>query len=223
MEEERQEEIQQKEKKNSFWQSKPWNAFKNFAIIFSFIVNIVLIVVLLLVAPLIIPIVSDVAVPIVSGLNESFVDMGEATIVRTIQVSDTVPVNFKVPYADTTTVVLTERVQLENVNTQFVLPGGGGVINGAVSLSLPEGLELPVYLDIVVPIDKELPVALDVEVEIPLDETELGKPFNDLQAIFAPLDELLRALPTSNEELGTRVKESLSNDEPIPENAVGAK
>jgi hypothetical protein len=38
-----------------------------------------------------------------------------------------------------------------------------------------------------------------------LNETELGQPFGDLQAIFAPLDELLSNLPGSNEELMTRL------------------
>ena len=76
------------------WEGTPWQAFKNFAIIFSFIVNIITILVLLIAAPLIIPIVNDIAEPIVGGLNDSFVDMGEAHIVQTIQVQDTIPVVF---------------------------------------------------------------------------------------------------------------------------------
>jgi hypothetical protein len=90
----------------------------------------------------------------------------------------------------------------------MTLPGGGGVINGTVSLNLPAGTELPVALNIVVPVDQTIPVELDVDVDIPLNETELGQPFGDLQAIFAPLDELLSNLPGSNEEFFTRLLNS---------------
>jgi hypothetical protein len=88
----------------------------------------------------------------------------------------------------------------------MVLPGGGGVINGTVSLNLPSGLELPVALDLVVPVNQTIPVQLDVAVDIPLNETELGQPFGDLQAIFTPLDALLTNLPGSNEELFDRLR-----------------
>ena len=195
-------EAEPKEKKSR----KPWEAFKNFAIVFSFIVNFVLIIVLLLVAPIIIPIVSDIAVPIVGGLNNSFVDMEKASILQTIHVSDTMPISFTLPLRESTVVTLTESVTLGSVPTQFALPGGGGAIYGAVTLSLPEGLALPVELNVDVPVDEVIPVQLDVLVDIPLNETELGPPFNQLKDLFGPIDTMLRDLPSSNEELGTRVK-----------------
>jgi hypothetical protein len=86
------------------------------------------------------------------------------------------------------------------------LPGGGGTINGTVSLQLPAGLELTVALSLVVPVSQTIPVNLAVSVDIPLDETELGRPFSDLQAIFAPLDTLLSNLPASNAELFDRLR-----------------
>ena len=81
--------------RNLIWQQKPWQAFKNFAIIFSFIVNVVLLLVLLLSAPLIIPAVDIIVDPLVGGLAESFVEMKEANIQRTIQVEDEIPVVFR--------------------------------------------------------------------------------------------------------------------------------
>jgi hypothetical protein len=204
--------------KSWLWSGKPWQAFKTFAILFSFTVNFILIIVLLLVAPLILPIVGQIAVPIVGGLNQSFVDMGKARIVRVIQVDDRIPISFDLPLSTETRVRITQPVPL-SVPATMVLPAGGGVINGTVSLNLPAGTELPVALNLVVPVDQEIPVQLDVAVDIPLNETELGQPFGDLQAIFTPLDELLTDLPGSNEELFKRLFPTDQNAESQQNNA----
>lgn len=198
----------------SFWSGKPWQAFKNFAIIFSFVVNMILIVVLLVAVPLILPVVNDVAVPIVGGLNQSFVDMGEARIVRIIEVNDSIPIQFDVPLVTETTVQLLEPVPLQ-APTTFVLPAGGGAINGTVSLQLPPGIDLPVQLDLVVPVSQTVPVNIAVAVDIPLAETELGQPFSDLQAIFGPLDGFLQALPDDAEDLFNRIFRSDPAAEPV--------
>jgi hypothetical protein len=190
---------------STFWNGKPWQAFKTFAILFSFTVNIILLVVLLLIAPLIIPIVDSIAKPIVGGLNSSFIDMSNASIVRTINVEDEIPISFELPLEATTDVVLADSVPLD-IPARFVLPGGGGAINGSVALNLPKGLVLPVDLKLNVPVDEQIPVSLAVEVEIPLEETELGKPFNTLRSLFEPLNNLLIKLPSSNDELIDRVK-----------------
>jgi hypothetical protein len=191
---------------NSIWDGKPWQAFKTFAIIFSFAVNLLLLLVLLLMAPLILPIVSQIAVPIVGGLNTSFVEMNNAKIEQTIIVDDTIDIDFIQPLQRETTVVLTEQVPL-SIPARFDLPAGGGSINGIVSLQLPAGLPLPVFLDIEVPVAQTIPVRLEVEVEIPLNETELGVPFARLEGIFSPLDALLRGLPSNSEELRGRLSQ----------------
>ena len=74
-----------------FWQNRPWQAFKNFAIIFSFIVNIILILVLGLVGILLFPFLSNMVTPLVGGLSDSFVEMNDASIVQTIEVDSTMP------------------------------------------------------------------------------------------------------------------------------------
>ncbi|KAA3660549.1 MAG: hypothetical protein DWQ04_19095 [Chloroflexi bacterium] len=197
------------------WDGKPWMAFKTFAIIFSFITNIVLILVLLIAAPLILPIVNDIVNPIVGGLNNSFVDMGDANISRTIEVNDTIPINFTLPLETETAVVLVDNVSLAGVPTTFNLPGGGGTINGAVNLVLPKGLVLPVELSLDVPVDQQIDIALNVDVDIPLDETELGSPFNQLQSLFGPLDQLIKDLPDTNEELFQRVNPSVQSGDSV--------
>lgn len=191
------------------WEGTPWQAFKNFAIIFSFVINLVTLIILLIAAPLIIPIVDGIAEPIVGGLNDSFVNMSEAHIVQTIEVNDTIPVVFTLPLSTTTSVRLLEPVPIRT-QTSFILPDGGGTINGMVSLTLEEGLELPVALNIVVPVSQTVPVNLAVAVDIPLAETELGVPFRNLQGIFSPLDGLIRGLPSSNDEFYERIQGSLT-------------
>lgn len=190
------------------WQGKPWQAFKSFAIIFSFIVNIVLIIVLLLVAPLIIPIVSEIAVPIVDDLDTSFVEMGDAEIVRTIQVDDQLGINFTLPLEDQTNVILAEDVPLDRPAT-VSFPGNPSVIYGQVNLVLPAGTVLPVNLSLDVPVSQTIPVQLDVAVEIPLEETDLGTPFNRLETRFGPLNRLLSSLPESNDGLIITVREAI--------------
>lgn len=205
--------------KKWLWQGRPWQAFKTFAILFSFTVNLVLLLALLIAAPLILPIVSDVAKPIVGGLNQSFVDMGEASIVRSIEVDDEIPVVFTLPLSTTTNVVLVDDVPL-SVPAEFILPANGGTIRGMVELRLPTGMELPVALNLEVPVDQTVPVNLAVDVNIPLDETELGAPFANLQAIFAPLDDFLGGLPASNDDLFQRLQGALTPEESgVPETA----
>lgn len=208
--------------KKWLWSGKPWQAFKSMALFFSFGMNLIMLVAMLALAPLIIPIVSDIARPIVGGLNSSFVDMSSAKIQRVIEVDDTLDVEFTLPVEASTTVVIYEDVALEGVPARFVLPGGGGVINGQVYLSLPDGLSLPVQLSLDVPVRNTIPVKLAVAVDIPLNETELGEPFNKLESLFGPLDELLQGLPATNDELLDRVLQKPGDSE-TPAESVTAR
>lgn len=200
------------------WQSKPWEAFKTFAILFSFATNVILLLVLLLAAPLIIPIVNDVAVPLVGGLSDSFVEMEQARIERTIDVNDNIPIAFVLPLDTNTSVTLTEGVPLR-LGAQFILPDGGGMINGVVLLELPQDLSLPIALSLDVPVSQTVPVNLAVAVDIPMQETELGGPFAVLKGLFAPLDQFLRALPASNEELFDRIRGEVDDNTAVPMDA----
>lgn len=160
-----------------------WTAFRNIAILFSFLVNIVLIIVLLVVMSVIFQIKSGIADPLVGGLYSSFVGLNDARIISqvyvndmiqvndmikvqdTIVVSDSVPVQLQIPLQQNTNVVLTSPVSL-NANAEFTLPGGGGNIRGSVAITLPSGLVLPVALDLTVPVDSSLPINLNVPVDM---------------------------------------------------------
>jgi hypothetical protein len=202
------------ERSSWVWEGKPWAAFKSFALIFSFTINFVLIIILLLIAPLVFPvIVNNIADPIVGGLNDSFVMMNSATISQTIPLDTEMPLRTTIPLKTTTDVVLSRDVQLNNVNATFVLPAGGGSINGSVSLVLPENTTLPVNLSMDVPVSQTVPVVMDVPVQIVLSETELGVPFDKLQSLFTPLDELVGNLPESNEDLLQRTTDAVIGSE----------
>ena len=201
------------------WQARPWQAFKNIAIIFSFFFNLILLLVLLLAMPLLLPGLNAIARPLVAGLSDSFVQMGEASIQRTISVDDQIPVVFTLPLDQQTQVVLIDPVPM-SVPATFVLPAGGGTINGTVSLQLPPGTSLPISLDMQIPVSTTVPVKLDVGVDIPLQETELAQPFNMLRTLFQPLDRFLGGLPSSNEELYERLGNQV--DGPDPAQPVGA-
>jgi hypothetical protein len=170
-------------------------AFKNFAIIFSFIVNFVLVIVLLIVAGWILfPAKTDLVEPLLDDLQGAIDALGEATIVTTIPIDRRVPVSFTLPLNQATVVVLSQNVALERPAT-FYLPGGGGSIRGTVVLNLPQGLELPVLLNLDVPVDNTIPVQFDVEVSIPLKETELEQVVVKLNKVLGPIRDYLDKLP----------------------------
>lgn len=183
-----------------------WRGFRNFAIIFSFFVNLVLIIVLLVVLSLIFQIKSGIAEPLVNGLYASFTGLNEAKIITNISVQDTInvkdniPVRLTVPLQQNTVVTLTENVGL-TANATFTLPGGGGNIRGSVAITLPQGLNLPVALNLNVPIDSSLPidlkvpVNLNVPVNIPLKETQLNDVALSLRNVVAPFVNILNNLP----------------------------
>jgi hypothetical protein len=160
-----------------------WNAFKNVAIFFSFIINFVFLIVILLLLTAIFQITSGIAEPLLGGLYSSFVGLNQARIITTIDVNDainvkdqiqvvdainvkdTIPVVLNIPLRQNTVVSLTQPVPI-TANASFALPGGGGTIRGSVAITLPQGLQLPVALDLNVPVDSSLPIDLKVPINL---------------------------------------------------------
>jgi hypothetical protein len=172
-----------------------WEAFKNLAILFSFTVNLVLVIVLLLlVQSIIFPTKTDVVEPMLDNFQSAVNALDDATIVCTISIDEQVPVNFMLPLKQSTTVVLSSDVEI-NRPAQFVFPAGGGYIQGNVILTLPAGQELPILLDMNVPVNNQIPVQFPVEVTIPLKETELNQVVIELNSVLGPVRDLLDSLP----------------------------
>lgn len=173
-----------------------WNAFKDFAILFSFIMNFVLLAVVLILGVLLFDIKNGILEPLIDGLHTNFIKLDEADIIRQLAVQDEIPVQFTLMVEDSINVQLTQDVELVRPAT-FNLPGGGGNISGTVNLRLPAGLELPIALSLPVDVDERVPVNMLVDVEIPLSETELHEPFYGLRMLLEPYVQLIDALPDS--------------------------
>lgn len=182
---------------------------KNFMILFSFIVNLVLIIIVVVLALTIFDLKNNIVTPLITGLHSSFVGLDEATIDWTIPVRDQIPVVLNIPLQTETVVTLTEPVPL-SVTANITLPGVGVLNNATVNLTLPEGLPLPVQLDLNVPVDEELDVALDVRAVIPLSQTQLHDPINNLRLTFEPIARALYNLPNNFAEAGEMVNAILA-------------
>jgi hypothetical protein len=123
-----------------------------------------------------------------SELQDVVADLQEATIIYTVPLDTRLPIELNVPINRDTILTprnivrLTEPVRLQ-APAAIVFPGGGGNLNASVTITLPEGLELPVDLNMDVQLTTSIPVQLDVPVRIPLNETELGPQFARLGAI----------------------------------------
>jgi hypothetical protein len=191
------------------------DAFWKSATLFSLVVNAVLVLVLLAVGTQLFALKNGILHPLVGGLYDNFVLMDQSHIQTTIQVNDTIHVNdtiqvndtipvvFDVPLQTNTVVVLTQDTAVPRttvflngigVPTDIVLPAGTPLqIN--LNLIVPVSQTVPVVLD--VPVNLEVPVSLQVPVDIPLDQTELHRPFTNLANLVSPYNSLLEKLPSS--------------------------
>jgi hypothetical protein len=167
---------------------------RNFFILFSFIVNLILVVVVVALVLLIFDIKNNVVTPLITGLHSSFVGLDQATIDWTIPVRDQVPVVLNIPLQTNTVVRLTEAVPL-TLSANITLPGVGELNNAIVNLSLPRGTPLAVNLDLMVPVEEMLDIALDVRAVIPVAQTQLHDPINNLRLTFEPIARALYNLP----------------------------
>ena len=178
------------------WQGKIGPAFWTVAGVFSLALNVVLIILLVLVGRELFGLKGIVEEQLVRGLYSNFVLMDQAVIATTVEVEDTIPVQFTLPVQTDTVVVLTADTYVQNATVNLTT-GGLSIVNAPTDIVLRAGTELPVKLDILVPVDTTVPVNLEVAVEIPLEETQLHTPFVGLQNVVSPYDSLLASMPDS--------------------------
>ena len=184
--------------KRVLWQGKIGPAFWTITGIVSLTVNVILIVALIVLGRQLFSLKSIIQDQLIGGLHTNFKAMDASTIKTSVEVVNTIPVEFDLPVKTNTTVTLTEATSIYGaqvtINTAFLS------INAPADIVLPEGLPLPIALDISVPVSTTVPVVLDVPVNIPLNETELHDPFVGLQEVVSPYDTLLTDLPNSWQE-----------------------
>jgi len=180
--------------RNLIWQGQVTGAFWKFATLFSFIVNLILVIVLIFVGWLLFDIKNAIAQPLVGGLYGSFVQMDTSHILTTIEVNDTLPVQFNLPLNQQTQVTITQDTLITGASVS--IQGGILAINNApTTILLRAGTPLPIQLNLIVPVSQTVPVHLRVPVDIALDQTDLHIPFNRLRNLFYPYANALDKLP----------------------------
>ena len=162
----------------------------------SILLNIILLVVVVVLLNQMSTIKEILTNEVVGGLYYNFLLMDQATIQTTVEVQDSIPVQFDLPLKENTVVVLTEDTPITGA-TVTMNTGGLNIRSAPTNIILPEGTELPVRLNFTVPVDTEVPISLTVPVNIPLAETELHRPFVGLQEVVAPLFWMLLEPPES--------------------------
>jgi hypothetical protein len=167
-----------------FEAGKTLPAFWTIASVFSFVVNVILIVVLVVLARELFVLKAIVGNDLLGGLFANFIYMDKAHIKTDITVSDTIPISFSLPISQDTVVTLTENTPISGANVR--INSGGVTINSAANIILPRGTNLPVHLELNVPVTTSVPIKIKVPVDIPLEQTELHQPFVGLQQVVAP-------------------------------------
>jgi hypothetical protein len=127
---------------------------------------------------------------LLGGLYANFIYMDKAHIKTDIIVSDKIPINFTLPISQDTVVTLTENTPINGANVK--INSGGLTINSAANIVLPRGTNLPVHLELNVPVTTTVPITIKVPVDIPLEQTELHQPFVGLQQVVSPFYWMLR-------------------------------
>jgi hypothetical protein len=177
-------------------------AFWTIASFISLTVNIVLIILLISLGQQLFTLKKLVQDQVLGGLYQNFVMMDQAHIRTSIPVSTQVPAKFDLPLSTTTTVTLTEDTTIKNASVLEFNAGNALYIPKAgLNIILPAGTKLPVALNLTVPVDQKIPVDLMVDVDIPLNQTELHKPFVGLRKVIEPYYGMLDSSPDSWREV----------------------
>lgn len=171
---------------------KFWDATKTLSLVVSMIVNLVLIIVVAILVQQVGAIKSTL-VSVLGQLDTAFQGLGDTVIRTTIPISQSVPVRFDLPLQQDTNVTTNGPVPI-NTQATFSL-GQFGSINGTVSLNLPAGTQLPVHLELTVPVSNAIPVVFDQGVAIPLAPAGMQPVVDQLRAALSPILKLVRLLP----------------------------
>ena len=175
-------------------------AFWTIASLISLAVNIILVVILILLGNQLFSLKNLVEKQVLGGLYQNFAEMDQSHIRTTIPVSAQVPAKFDLPLNTTTEVVLSEDTAIPNATIYDLSAGALYISRANTNITLPKGTKLPINLNLTVPVDQKIPVNLMVDVDIPLSQTELHKPFAGLQEVVKPYYTYLNSLPNSWQE-----------------------
>jgi len=171
---------------------KVWRAAVGLTLLVSMTINLILIVVVVILVNQVGAIKLTLA-SVLGQLDSAFEGLGAASIHDTIKFNQQVPVRFDLPLKQDTVVTTLGPVPI-NTQATFSL-GQFGSINGVVSLQLPAGTQLPIHLELTVPVSNSIPVVFDQAINIPLAEKGLGPVVAKLRSALGPIISLVRQLP----------------------------
>lgn len=161
----------------------------------ALLIALILLVVVIVVGFNVVKVANAINQDLVGELYTSFVQMDQAHITTTIPIEAEVPAQFDLQLDTITSVTLSEDVFIDNANVSLST-GGLTITNAPTDIILPAGSELPIHLVLTVPVDEMIPVVMDVEVDIPMSQTELHEPFQNLQRTIQPYYMWLWSLTT---------------------------
>lgn len=166
----------------------------------SLTVNVILIAVLVGLASQIFTLKAVLNNQLLGGLARNFDLMDRAHIITNVKIDTKVPAKFSLPLETDTSVTLTKDTTIRTAKVTLAT-GGLQIINAPTNIVLPAGTVLPIHLSLSVPVDQQIPVVLNVPIDIPLNQTDLHKPFVGLQDVVRPYQNLLNSVPGSWREI----------------------
>lgn len=169
-----------------------WRAAVSLTLVVSMFINLILIVTVFVLLNQV-GAIKNTLNSVLGQLDSAFQGLGEASIKDTISIDQQVPVRFDLPLSQDTVVTTQGPVPI-NTQATFSL-GQFGSINGTVSLQLPTGTQLPVHLELVVPVSNTIPVVFDQPIDIPLAEKGLAPVVAKLRAALAPIIDIVDQIP----------------------------
>jgi len=175
----------QRFKKLNIRKEKLLSTFHRISSTISIIINIILLVVILVLSQQVFSLKKMVVGNVLSGLYLNLGEMDKASINTEIMVTDNIQVDFPLQINQETDVVLTKDTVINGARLTLST-GGLNITSAPTNIILPAGSRLPIQLDMTVPVNATVPISLNVPVNIPLSETELHKPFTNLQEVVKP-------------------------------------
>jgi hypothetical protein len=130
----------------------------------------------------------QLALSIAGRVSASLADLEGASIDYTFQLSQSLPVNMKIPFQDTMEVPVKMTIPISltvpiHQKVQVPIKVAGLVevtVDLPINMEIPVNIEVPVDMTVPIEIDRQfaisttVPVSLTVPISIPLSETSLG-------------------------------------------------
>ncbi len=123
---------------------------------------------------------------LLGGLYSNFERMDASHIKTTIPIQKDIPVSLNVCIKTGTNVVINQDTTIPNARVT-VQTGGLNIQNASTAIILPANTNLPVNLDLCVPVDTTVTVSMNVNVDIPLAATDLHPAIVGLEKTIQPL------------------------------------